>query len=406
MSTRFVSFSRSKAIWVPAGSPSWCFARSSSSVCAIVVHDLELEEAGHLEQLARARAIDLAARDLHQHAVLALARDDRVRDPLDRVLDAAPQHLEHLHPCRARELPSASGRRACTRARRPRSTTGVSTPRSFAQVRTRVARRASLACDAQRARRRPLTASARHRRPWRAARSVASAGNRARCCDGGVELHAEHPVDAALQVEAEADAGIRDQRAREALLLGEAVRQRRSSSAAERSPTPREPQAQVAAHGVTSFFALARPSCGLLAALDLRAAHLDAHALALERRDSSVSTSSVTPMTLPCRPPAVTTSSPFSIALSRCFEIALALLLRPDQQEVEDQEDQQHRNQHAERRGLGRPPPGATGTAARLFIAAGPGRARFRERRWPGSGGSSAPRRAIASAPHWLMPTP
>jgi hypothetical protein len=73
------------------------------------------------------------------------------------------------------------------------------------------------------------------------------------CCLRLVELHAEHPVDAALQVEAEPQTLVGQQRARDARRLGREVREREEREEDHREQPPRIRQ--------RSWLMTRRPSC-------------------------------------------------------------------------------------------------------------------------------------------------
>ena len=173
-----ISLSRSKAISVSGGRPVGVLRAQQLLGLRRLAHDLELEEAGDLEQVPRARAVDLAARDLHQDPVGALPGDDRIRDALDRIFDAPAQHLEHLRHAALPHLASARPPRASTRAprriRAPRRARRAPAP---TRAPCRIPPRARPGCAAARPTPRRAPAS---RPPRRAPRRARRAGIRAR----------------------------------------------------------------------------------------------------------------------------------------------------------------------------------------------------------------------------------
>ena len=331
---------------------------------------------------SRARvAVDLAARDLHQHAVVALARHHRVGDALDRIVDAAPQHLEHLlHAALAHLGLPALGERELERppslARRRRARRG-----RCAQLAHLVGVRPAGGLDDQLAVRR------------RASRRAATPSSRA-AATSALAQELELVLRRRRRASRRAPSGCRPGgRGRGGARVGDQRARLRASARGSSSP-PRSSQEEQD-RGRPPPAAAQAPSrrrlLRLLVLLGL-ARRSTSRAITLTRTRSPVRADLEREHVVgECRPPcrAGRRSSPrrrpcrcalISVSCSRC-----RLLLRADQQEVEDQEDQQHRDQHAERRR--RAAAGAWSTRPRRGSSARPrsGRAWCRGRTPPGS---------------------
>jgi hypothetical protein len=274
--------------------------------------DLELQEARDAQQLTRAAAVDLAAGNLHQDAIVALARHHGVRDAAHRIGDASAQHFQHLaHAALPHTLPHVAGQRVLER----RAVVGQ-LPEAIGAIGP-IAHLGGIQLGSH---------LHQHARALRALHPLYAHGGEGELLflgpglqilpedlqlllHGHVELGAQHPVDAALQVESEAQPAVRQEGVLQTRLLGHEVADREEGEQPDERQRRADAQAQPAHASSPSFLLFCTWSTRARAILTrIRSP--------LTPPTSTVSTSSVTPVTLPCSPPAVTTLSPFSMLLS------------------------------------------------------------------------------------------
>jgi hypothetical protein len=265
----------------------------------LVRHDLELEEARGLQDVLGDL---LDPRDLDEDAVLSLAGDDGLGNPGGRVVDASAQDLERLAhaglphlllPVR-RELQG----QAVLAALRDSQDVEV---REHTSGGGEIGLAAELDHDAGR-----LDDQALGRDALVLQLGLQGAPQVVELLFHGCpELGAEDPVDATAQIEPQPHASVRKQRTLLADFLGREVCGRQVGEQSPQSADQKESPAQ--AHASSPF-----PTRRSTRARSSFTRTRSPFTFAI----STVRTSSVAPVTVPCRPPEVTMRSPFSTDLS------------------------------------------------------------------------------------------